>query len=102
MADDAEAVTETVELGEDEKKQILAILKERGATRECELCGANKWALGDYLLSPLFVKRIGTEVAANYRFLQTSVAWICMNCGNTKLLNVGVLGAPEVTGKVAD
>lgn len=83
-------------LTQDERAKIASILKERGAPKSCECCGKDEWSLGDHLVTPQGLARAADHLrmALGDPFYP-SVLLICTNCGNTKLMNLSILGVGE-------
>jgi hypothetical protein len=96
MSDIVEPRGVPTDLTDEEQDEIIAALHAKGVPRACEMCGVDKWILGQYLTSPLLVVKSDQGVTYNYAKIQTSVALICTNCGNTKLFTVAMLGAPKI------
>ncbi len=82
----------------DQREQIVARLKERGGPQNCEVCNTNKWVIGALMTSPTAVGRTetgGIKLDPAGR-LYVSAPLLCKNCGNTKLLNLKMLGLTEI------
>lgn len=76
-----------------ERQSIATRLDEKGAPQTCECCGKRQWALGDHIVSPQSLARHPThlrQAPADPFF--PSVLLLCQNCGNSKLLNLLILG----------
>lgn len=79
-----------------ERELIIARLKERGAPKQCELCGHAKWQIGLHMVAPAPVMRSGSGIVLlGGDPLAVSAQLYCENCGNTKLLNLGLLDLKE-------
>jgi hypothetical protein len=81
------------QLTTEERDRLVALLAGKGGPKTCELCGAAEWQMGEHLVSPLIVNRIETGIRMDLTGrVHTSALLICKNCGNTKFLNLNVLG----------
>jgi hypothetical protein len=85
------------ELSESERSRIIERLKERGAPRPCELCANAEWQISEILASPVQVKREADRTAMdiNGRLYPLAVL-LCARCGNTKFLNLVILGLADL------
>lgn len=79
-------------------RRIIEKLSSKGQTRQCPLCGANSWTVGQYVTLqtspqvPSLPNPFGFRpTAQNY----PTVAVFCSNCGNTQLVNLLILGFDE-------
>lgn len=80
-------------LDQAERDLVVARLGERGAPRNCDLCGVNQWVVGNGLVAPTPVRRTRNGVRLNLEdAIAVSALLHCKNCGNTKLLNINLLG----------
>lgn len=76
-----------------ERQAIAARLDERGAPQGCECCGKRHWALGDHIVSPQSLARHPTHLRpAPADPFFPSVLLLCQVCGNSKILNLLILG----------
>lgn len=84
----------TGKLSESEQELVAEKLKEKGAgSAKCELCNNDKWIVGEYIVTPLGIARRGNFLAeASNDPFHPSFLVICDNCGNTKIININVLG----------
>ena len=75
---------------------IMAKLKVTGKALACPVCGHQYWSLvKDPVLIPLQPK---LDLYAIGGQSLPAIATICMNCGNTQLHNVFILGVAELLG----
>jgi len=80
-------------LNEAERTALISTLGSRGALRPCELCAHKEWELGSYLVTPVPLARSETRSSMDLGGrLHGSALLLCVNCGNTKFLNIGILG----------
>jgi hypothetical protein len=83
----------TGRLTQAERTRIAAVLDERGAPQDCECCGKRQWSLGGHIVTTQGLARHPTHFThAPADPLYPSVLLMCDNCGNTKLLNLAILG----------
>lgn len=86
----------TGRLTQAERTRIATALDQRGAPKDCECCGKRKWSLGDHIVTTLGLARHSTHFRnAPADPLYPSVLLMCDNCGNTKLINLAILGLGE-------
>jgi hypothetical protein len=84
-------------LNEDSIKTIIANLNQRGAPLICPLCNkTNSWALAEGFLV-LSVR--GSFKSPHLVLDLPCVGLSCQNCGNTHLINLGVLGLAHLAGE---
>lgn len=87
------------ELTSEEIDEVLRILGEKGVKNTCELCHQNSLALSHFVLTPMPLRK-GVDGGPGGLHLagaqvMPSVTLLCKNCGNTKLINLLVLGVRE-------
>lgn len=88
-----------------EKKKIAEALAKRWPkTPTCELCGEQKWQLGDYIVTPAGLARHTARylMRAPADPPHPSFMLLCGNCGNTKLLNAVILDAFDLRDDTDD
>lgn len=76
-----------------ERLRIAEVLTQKGGPKACECCGAENWNMGEYIVSPYTIARHPTHfrpAPADPFF--PSVLLFCGNCGNTRQLNLVILG----------
>ena len=78
-----------------ERDLILKTLGEKNIKGPCELCGNPSWTLSNFLISPFPLARMGDGTVSfplGGAQSHPSILIHCTNCGNTKMLNLGILG----------
>lgn len=85
-------------MDEDKKKEIIKLLKERGAIAACPRCGNKNFALIDGYLNTSFGKEIAAGIVISGASLP-SVAIVCSNCGFVSQHALGALGLLPSKGK---
>lgn len=76
-----------------EKAKVIEALKEKHVTGPCELCRNTSWSLQDSIVAPLLLLRTDSGLSVGLSGdAHPAVMLLCTNCGNTKLLNIGILG----------
>jgi hypothetical protein len=73
----------------DFRERVLAKLREKGVRPQCELCGANDWNMVEQPVMTVVASGSGAFALPPPHI--PSVALICKNCGNTRLLALGAL-----------
>lgn len=76
-----------------EKTRIIEVLGDKHVTGPCELCRNPSWNLQDSIVAPQLLLRTDTGLSIGLSGeAYPAIILLCTNCGNTKLLNIGVLG----------
>jgi hypothetical protein len=86
----------TGRLTQEERTLVAETLAAKGAPKACELCAETNWALGDHIVSFQGLARHPTHfmnALADPFF--PSILLMCNNCGNTKSINLAILGLGE-------
>lgn len=82
---------------EDDRSHILAALRSRIQTAECNLCRTTSWTLADGFVSVGIQNDLSSFQIGGPSL--PCVALICNNCGNTCLINVMSLGLRHLAQK---
>ncbi len=78
-----------MEISDDFQKRLIATLKEKGASSNCEICNKNNWSIVNEGVALNI-----SDFSGGLRLPQPNIpsaAMICNNCGNIRLFSLGVL-----------
>lgn len=90
-------------LTQQERDEVAKQLKVKGATNPCELCGNPHWSIGERLVAPSPLRRTGAGTVINIADpIYVSAVVACKKCGNTKLVNLRLLGLAHIFDSPAD
>jgi hypothetical protein len=78
------------------KAQILQRLRERWASNACPLCGTQKWSVEGFIT--FAVENAIVRLPLSQGPVLPCAALVCLNCGNTLLINLSVLGFVNIAG----
>ncbi|MDO8716942.1 MAG: hypothetical protein Q7J73_09105 [Dehalococcoidales bacterium] len=83
---------------ENEKQKVLAAIQLKvPQIKNCPLCGNSKWSLSDGVVTLSIQDQPGTVVIGGPGL--PCVTLVCLNCGNTVLLNMIVLELKDILEK---
>jgi uncharacterized protein (DUF983 family) len=81
----------------DQNKAIAAALTEKGVVAKCPSCGHPNFFVAQDLVAIQLQPNINTRFQIGGQSLP-SIAVLCINCGDTRLFNVFVLGLGHLFG----
>jgi hypothetical protein len=83
---------------EPQKKEILAKIleKTKGQLGVCPICRNPQWTLNDGIVSLIVQENVHHMVIGGPTL--PCVSMTCVNCGNTQLLNLLILGLGDILG----